>query len=630
MDSQASRTEPDLFRKVPHLAETATQRGSDLACDTVAEALTRTVERWPDKGFTFYDLAGNSTTLSFAEIERRSSRIAGALQSLGLKKGDTLGLLLIEPERFVLTYLAALRVGVVAVAMPLPTTLGRMGAFLERTAAMSRIADCRVLVVSPRLARLGGRLQKIRPDLRDIVMVEDLQAQEQSPDWPAISSEDVAHLQFTSGSTTEPRAVRVTHSCLLANAEAITAPDQLDMSPTRDVCLTWLPMYHDMGLVGFLVVTLCVGVPVVFLPTLSFLRQPAAWLAAMHDHRATVSFAPNFAFSLVLKKTDDEEISTWDLSRVRLLGCGGEPINPDVARRFSDKFHALTGLPKTAFRPVYGAAEATLVMTLTPLENGMVTRRVDQKSFELEDRAEPAGDHARASVEHVSCGRCVPGHEIAVVDSAGRPLPERRQGRILFRGPSVTPGYLNEPQADADTFQEGWLHTGDLGYLSEGHLYVTGRSKDLIIHNARNIPPQLIEWAAETAPGVRKGAVAAFSVPSQSTERVIVVVETRSADINRVREAVRGTVQREVDVAVSEVLCLAPGGLPKTSSGKLQRAKTRQLYLNRELRRPSRALLWMRALPRNLAQLGQRILRLRAGPDAASKKTRQGSSKEAL
>jgi fatty-acyl-CoA synthase len=579
---------------------------SRLACDTVTEAVTRTVERSPERDFTFYDLAGDYTTVSFGEIERRSARIAGALQLLGLKKGERLALLIIEPLSFVLTYLAAIRVGVVAVAMPLPTSLGHMDVFLERTSVMSHIAECSVLVVSPRLLMLGSRLRKTCPFLRKVVTVEDLQAEEHMPDWPAISSEDVAHLQFTSGSTAKPRAVRVTHACLLANAEAITGADQLDMRPTRDVCLTWLPMYHDMGLVGFLVVTLCIGVPVVFLPTLSFLRRPSAWLAAMNVHRATVSFAPNFAYSLVLRKTDDAEISRWDLSHVRLLGCGGEPINPEVVRRFNAKFHALAGLPTTALRPVYGAAEATLAMTLTPLDNGMVTRRVDLKCFEVEGRAEPAGDHTPA-VEHVSCGHCVPGHEITVVDKDGRPLRDRQQGRILFRGPSVTPGYLNEPQADAVTFQGGWLDTGDLGYLSEGHLYVTGRSKDLIIHNARNIPPQLIEWAAEGAPGVRKGAVAAFSIPAPSTEEIVVVAETRSANTERVCEAVRDAVKREVDVVVSQVLCLAPGGLPKTSSGKLQRSKARELYLSGKFRRPMRSTLLLHALSRKLAWLGLRI-----------------------
>jgi fatty-acyl-CoA synthase len=545
---------------------------------TLAEAVARIGEQYPELGYTFQDLKGNEAFFTFPQIAEETARRAGALSALGLGRGDRAGLIIVEPEDFVLTFLAMFRMGIVPVPLYPPLSLGNLDAYADRTAKVLDSAGAKLLVASASLQNiLWSQVDRV-PSLKKLVPAEDLRRGTPLVTFPTIGPDDLAFLQYTSGSTSDPKGVMVTHRSLVANCEGIIEHG-LQLDPTRgDKGVSWLPLYHDMGLIGFVIAPILYGIPVVFIPTLSFIKRPTVWLDAIHKHRGTASFAPNFAYALVARKATAEQLARWDLSCVKAFGCGAEPIHPETMREFSQIFGQHCKLSPNALLPAYGMAEATLAITLKPVTDGMVTRTVDAGQFQEEGRVQ-APRPGEPAEEHVACGVPFPGHEVAIFGEDGTRLPEGYQGEIAVRGPSVTPGYFLNDEATARSFRDGWLFTGDLGYLMDGQVYVTGRLKDLIILNGRNVHPQAVEWAAASVDGVRKGNVVAFSRPGAHSEELVVALETRESDHAGLSAAVKQAVQRELSLSVAEVVCLTPGTLPKTSSGKLQRAKTRQQYL---------------------------------------------------
>jgi fatty-acyl-CoA synthase len=551
---------------------------------TLAHAVAQIGEQWPDLGYTFQDDRGNETFFTFPQIAEQTARRAAALQALGLGKGDRAGLIVVEPEDFVLSFLAMFRLGVVPVPLYPPLSLGNLDAYAERTARVLDSAEAKVLVASGSLQNiLWSQVDKV-PSLKKLVKAEDLRRGDPSPTLPEITPDDVAFLQYTSGSTSDPKGVMVTHRCLVANCAGIIEHG-LQLDPARgDKGVSWLPLYHDMGLIGFVIAPILYGIPVVFIPTLRFIKKPTSWMETIHKHRGTASFAPNFAYALVARKARPDDLARWDLSCVKAFGCGAEPIHPETMREFNTIFGEQCALPATALLPAYGMAEATLAITLKPVTTAMVTRRVHAGEFQENGVVtEPHPDHPVE--EHVSCGVPFPEHEVGIFAEDGTRLADGVQGEIALRGPSVTPGYFRNAEATARAFRDGWLFTGDLGYVLDGEVYVTGRVKDLIILNGRNVHPQAVEWAASSVEGVRKGNVVAFSRPSAHSEELVVALETREADQARLSHDVRHAVQRELGLQVAEVICLEPGTLPKTSSGKLQRNKTRSQYLQGKLGR---------------------------------------------
>ena len=313
-----------------------------------------------------------------------------------------------------------------------------------------------------------------------------------------------------------------------------------------------------------------------FIPTLRFLQDPTVWLETIDRHRASVSFGPNFAFGYTAKRLRPEQLERWDLSCLKVLGCGGEPIRPATLRQFTEVLGP-TGMHPNVVRPCYGAAESTLAITLVPLSEGLRSHGVDAEAFQTEGRVAAARPE-RPALEHVACGVAVTGTELAIVDADGRRLEDGIEGEILVRGPSVAAGYFRDAEGTADTFRGGWLHTGDLGYLLDGQLYVTGRKKDLLILRGRNYHPQEIEFPLEAIDGVRKGNIVAFSVPGEETEEVVVVLESREEPGAQLLEAIRAQVQAATGVVPDDIVVLRPNTLPKTSSGKVQRRATRELY----------------------------------------------------
>lgn len=553
---------------------------------TVAQAIAEVGTHYPGHGFVFQDLKGDEASYDFPDLERETARRAAALQELGLEKGDRLGLIVIEPEDFILTFLAALRVGVVPVPLYPPMSFGNLDAYAARTARVLDNAGAKVLAASARLKNIVWSLVDEVPELQQVVLANELEA-EGTADYPEIAPEDLAFLQYTSGSTSDPKGVMVTHGSLVANAKGIMV-DGAQLDPDKgDKGVSWLPLYHDMGLIGFVIAPICHGVPVVFIPTLRFIKRPSVWLDTIHRHRGTASFAPNFAYALAARRVRDSDLDRWDLSCVRVLGCGAEPIQPETMRGFHEVFGERCGLSPTAILPAYGMAEATLAMTFKPVDETMRTLLLDAEQLSEHGKVVPVDpadiDAGRAVAEHVSCGKPFPDHAVAVLDEAGNPMPEGTEGELCFSGPSVTPGYFRNPDATAQAFRDGWLRTGDLGFIWQGETFVTGRIKDLIIVNGRNVHPQAVEWAAADIDGVRKGNVIAFSVPGETGEQLVVVLETRKEDHEALAKEVKSTVQRELSLAAADIACLKPGSLPKTSSGKLQRRKARQQYLNGEL-----------------------------------------------
>jgi fatty-acyl-CoA synthase len=537
-----------------------------------------------DLAVTFVRAAGGERIVSFSDLWLEARRRAHAFQALGVQRGDRVALVLTEPDEFVLTFMGALTAGIVAVPIYPPQTLAKMEAYGDTVRHVLAASGARLLVTSEALRplieqHLAGEGSRVVTE-RDVREAPGFHGQAPEP----VRLSDLAFLQFTSGSTSRPKGVMVTHQNLSANSHAIMF-DGLKSTP-GERSVSWLPLYHDMGLIGFVVAPLYNLVETMFLPTLSFIRRPSMWLEAIHRYRANITFAPNFAFALATRAITESQSQRWDLSCMRALGCGAEPIQPDVIRAFLGRF-AAQGLRPESILPSYGMAEATLAISFADITAPLATDRVDLQAMRA-GKATPAGDGP--TMELVSCGRAFPGHEIAIVARDGTHLGERQVGEIWLRGPSVTAGYYDNPEATAETFGGGWLRTGDLGYEASGHLYICGRAKDLIILNGKNYYPQDIERIVSRVDGVRDGQCVAFSrldaVNVGGGEIAVVVAESRK-DTAGIAEAIIGAVRAELGLTIAEVHFIKRGTLPKTSSGKVRRRECSRRLEAEELERVS-------------------------------------------
>ena len=550
--------------------------------ETVVDALYNAARRVPHRGYTFVSSSGHERSCPFPEILEEATRRGRALMRLGLKKGDRLALVVPEPEDFILSFFGALWAGIIPVPLYPPLSLGKLDAYIDTTVHIMSAAGVRLLLTTARVQTvLWSTMGKVK-SLEDIVTVEKLLDGETDAlaEPPEVRPDDIAFLQFTSGSTADPKGVIVTHGNLIANTVAIARA--IEIGNEADFVVSWLPLYHDMGLIGKVITPVVSGTRAVFIPTMTFLKRPTTWIDAMTKHKATVTFAPNFAYSLAIRRAKPELLKKWDLSTMRVLGCGAEPINAGTMRDFVNTF-AAAGLEPQAMLPCYGMAEHTLAISFVPLDAPVETDIIDGEAYHAKGLATPAAPDAATSMELVSCGGAFPGHEIGVMDGDGKLLGERKVGELVLRGPSVTPGYYGNPEATRRTIVDGWLHTGDLGYLADGRVFVSGRKKDILILNGRNYYPQSLEWVVEEVPGIRKGNVVVFSRPGEASEELVVAAETREKDHEALRREIERQLSAELSLRVSDVVFLLPGQLPKTSSGKVQRAKTRAQYLARTL-----------------------------------------------
>ena len=532
---------------------------------------------------------GQSQIISYGRLMAGASAVACGLTARGLRQGDTVSLMLPTGEDFFFTFFGVLSAGGVPVPIYPPFKASRLEEYAERQSRILQNAEARFLVTFRQAEKLARVLKPGIPSLRGVVTVEELVSERgngsQTRVTEASSANEMALIQYTSGSTGDPKGVVLTHSNLLANIRAIGAG--LNLQP-GDFGVSWLPLYHDMGLIGSWLTALCFGVPIAILSPLTFLSHPERWLWAIHEHRGTVSAAPNFAYELCARKVDERALEGLDLSCWRAALSGAEPVSPDTLERFSRRFEAY-GFRAEAFLPVYGLAESSVALTFPPLGRRPRVDLVERNSFESTGVALPSSKAEDSRLRFVSEGKALPGHEVRVVDEASHGAGERVQGRIQFRGPSTMQGYFKNPSATTAALRgDGWVDTGDLGYLADGELFVTARIKDVIIKGGRNLCPQEVEEVASEVNGVRRGCVAAFGISDQrlGTEKLVVVAETREQ--NRLRlDEIEGDIIARVDAHLGlppdVVRLVAPQTVPKTSSGKIRRDACREMYLREQL-----------------------------------------------
>ncbi len=562
-----------------------------------------------------------SITLTFGELYAAGNRCAAELARRGVAAGGRVALMLPTSRAFFVSYTGILLAGAIPVPIYPPFRADRIEEYAARQSAILNNAEVCLLLTFRRAEAVAKLLQPRVRSLSGVVDAEKLieAADKAPPPSPgalplhvtgsrARQGSDIALLQYTSGSTGDPKGVMLTHANLLANMRAIGKAVQLG---PEDVGISWLPLYHDMGLIGAWLTLLHFGTPLAVMSPLAFLTRPERWLQAFHKHRGTIAAAPNFAYELCVRKIADKDIKGVDLSSWRAALNGAEPVNPETLERFAERF-ASYGFRREAQLPVYGLAESALAVTVPPLNRGPLVDRVERETFTAQGRAVPAAREDETAIAFVSSGKALPGHEVRIVDERGDEVPDRSEGFLWFRGPSATCGYYRNSKATEELLPRGpatapdeyaWVNSGDRAYRADGEFYVTGRVKDIIIKGGRNLYPHEVEELAARAEGIRKGCIVAFGLTDEGvgTEKLVVVAETRERDAARrsaLASAVTELISRGLGLPPDRVELIPPGSIPKTSSGKLRREETKQLYLAGTLS-ASRAPAWVQ-----IARLG--------------------------
>ena len=527
-----------------------------------------------DRGIRAIEYDGRSLLLSYNTLLSESLRVAGALHARGLVPGDRVALVVPEVSEFIRAFFGITAAGLVPVPLCPPAQAGDLPTFARQSRHILVASRASAVVTSEDVAPL---LDVSGIDGLAVLTIESLRGGPAIAVPTRVPLNAPALLQFTSGSTAAPKGVVLTHANLHANARAIAGPRGLDARPT-DIGVSWLPLYHDMGLIGMLLSAVYTCVDTVVMSPVLFLKRPTAWLEAISTYRGTVSFAPNFAYELCLRRVKPSQIDALDLSSWRLAGCGAEPIRPDTLRAFAERF-ARAGFRASSFVASYGLAEHSLAVAFG--RDGIHEDAVDAQQLVHHSIAVPSANGSTRVVRLVGCGHALPGHELKIVDDEGRTLPERHLGSILARGPSVMQGYFEDPVATAVALRDGWLHTGDLGYLADGQLFVCGRTKDLIIRQGRKYHPPDLESAIADLPGVRSSGVVVFGISRiDEPDEVVAVLEARaSIASDGVVEQARRRVRETAGLELDRVVVTPPGTIPRTTSGKVRRAETRDRYL---------------------------------------------------
>jgi acyl carrier protein len=552
----------------------------------------------------FYEDEGESPTLTFGELLAGAERVAAGLAQRGIGRGDTVALMLPTSRDFFLSFAGTLLAGATPVPIYPPFRADRISEYAERQSAILANAGARLLVTFREAASAANLLKPLVPSLEGVVTAEALVRSDVAiPLGTQLHSRanDLALLQYTSGSTGNPKGVMLTHANLLANVRSIG--EALGLR-NEDVGVSWLPLYHDMGLIGAWLMPLYFGLPVVVMSPLAFLSRPAKWLRAFHRYRGTIGAAPNFAYELAAAKISDEEIQGVDLSPWRAALNGAEPVLPATLDRFVARFAAY-GFRRETLLPVYGLAEASLAVTIPQVGRGPLVDRLDRTAFAQDGRAVPVAPETPAEdlnvISFVSVGPPVPRHEVRIVNDRGEDLAERREGQLWFRGPSTTQGYYRNEEATAALLPEGlaagWVNSGDRAYRADGEIYITGRVKDIIIHAGHNLYPHEIEDCVAHVAGVRKGCVVAFGAtdPVAGTERLVIVAESRERNRDareKLAQAIFAQVTETLGEPPDKVEVVPPNAIPKTSSGKLRRDATKQRFLSGELHSGARPV-WL-------------------------------------
>jgi 1-acyl-sn-glycerol-3-phosphate acyltransferase len=549
-------------------------------------------------------------TLTYSQLATGAREIAAGLAARDIVPGDRIALMLPTSLEFFLTFFGILYAGAIPVPLYPPLRLSQIEDHLHRQAGILRNAGARILVTVPEGLRLGALLHAQVETLTAVESVAGLKGTEPTILPQIRKAQTTALIQYTSGSTGDPKGVVLSHANLLANVRAMGSAIK---ASSADIFVSWLPLYHDMGLIGAWLGCLHFAAPLYVMSPLSFLVRPQNWLWAIHRFGGTLSAAPNFSFELCLEKIDEASLEGLNLSSLRMVANGAEPVSAHTLRRFQEKF-AKFGFRPDAMAPVFGLAENSVGLTFPPPGRTPIIDRVDRKRLTFQGIAEPARPGDTGALEFVACGRPLPSHEIRIVDDDGHELGERREGRLEFRGPSATSGYFANEAKTRALIRDGWLDSGDRAYVAKGDLFITGRIKDIIIRAGRHLYPQEIEEMVAAIDGIRKGGVAVFGVPDEitGTERVVVIAETRETEADR-RAALVSHVQDEV-IAIAgtppdEIVLAPPRTVPKTSSGKIRRSAARELYTGGKIGARPRPF-WRQIAGLALAGLGPSLSRL--------------------
>ena len=553
---------------------------------TLVEALEWRAQVHPHRAHIYFqEEGGEEQAIHYGDLYRDALALAGGLAARGLEPRDTAAIMLPSGRDFFVAFAGVILAGGVPVPLYPPFRLDRIGEYAGRQTAILANARTKLFITLSSGRSIGQLLRSRVPQLQGVTTVEDLVSQSAPAPSVEVGPADPAFIQYTSGSTGAPKGVLLTHRNLVANIRGIG--ETLELGAT-DVGASWLPLYHDMGLIGMWLTPLYYGVPVVIMSPLTFLARPERWLWAIHSHRATLSASPNFGYELCVRRIRDEALEGLDLSSWRGAMNGAEPVSVETMDRFRQRFTP-KGFKPEAMMPVYGMAESSVALALPPLLRGPRIEALSRVPFETEARAVTAPEGDARALRFVSVGQPLKGHEVRIVDDEGGVLPERREGVLQFRGPSTMQGYYrNAAATEAVAKPGGWVDSGDRAFVADGEVFITGRVKDVVIRAGRNIYPHEAEEIAADVEGVRRGCVAAFGVRDerQGTEKLVVVVETRVDETLR-RQSMTAAIQERLGelfgAPADDLVLVPPGSVPKTSSGKLRRSATKERYLEGKL-----------------------------------------------
>lgn len=586
---RAPRREARSHRPAPRAIGPLPTETTPERAETLVEALEWHVSAHPERcHLRILGDEGIDAELTYAAMSDRASAVAAGLLDCDVVPGDPVALMLPTGHDYFVSFVGILLAGAIPVPIYPPARPSQLEEHLRRHVRILDNAGAVMLITVPEARRLGRLTRSHVPTMKNVTTPPELITSGSGGSLPRRGGDDIALLQYTSGSTGNPKGVVLTHANLLANVRGVSQAAELGSS---SVFVSWLPLYHDMGLIGAWLTSLYSATPLTVMSPLTFLSRPARWLQTMSDHGGTISGGPNFGYELCVRKVTDAQLEGVDLSAWRIAFNGAEPVSPDTLERFAERF-APYGFQRAAITPVYGLAESTVGLTTPPLDRGPVIDHVDRDAMVKSGRALPATGQGEP-LRFVACGYPLPGHELRIVDESGNELGDRQEGRIEFRGPSSTSGYYRNPQATKELFHGSWLDAGDLGYTVDGELYVTGRVKDIIIRAGQNLYPQELEDAIGEIAGVRKGCVAVFASADvdSGTERLVILAETREPgdDTDELRGEILAVTHELLGAPPDEIVLAPPQTVLKTSSGKVRRAASRELYESGRVGAPPRA-----------------------------------------
>jgi 1-acyl-sn-glycerol-3-phosphate acyltransferase len=549
---------------------------------TLTEMLDWHVENHPDHLHVTVLQDENTVlgTMSYRDLQTAARAVAQGLISRDIVPGDRIAMMLPTSTDFFASFFGILYAGAVPVPIYPPARMAQLEEHMRRQIVILRNAGARMLITVPEGRALAVLLRSQVETLEGVETVATLSAERSPVPLPRTDDpEALGLMQYTSGSTGDPKGVMLTHWGLIENVRAMGHAME---ATSKDVFVSWLPLYHDMGLIGAWLGCCYFGARLYVMSPISFLVRPATWLWTMHKYRATFSGGPNFAYELCASRIPDEDLQGLDLSALRFMVNGAEPISPVTLRKFTDRFEKY-GMNRGVPSPSYGLAENCVGLCFPPFGRGPKIDRIKREQLAKRGYAEPADAADADAFEVVACGHPIEKNEVRIVDDAGHELGERQEGRLEFRGPSMTKGYFRNEEKTRALFNDGWIDSGDRAYIAGGDIHITGRVKDIIIRAGRNTYPHEIEEQISAVPGIRKGGVAAFGSPDPATgtERLIVMAETKETNPEaraKLIAAAHEIVTAIAGSAADDIVLVPPRGVPKTSSGKVRRSSAKELY----------------------------------------------------